>query len=292
MIQELNRGLADKNNKTSPNRHISGSPGKPTLIESPETNIQDDEYTLKPSPSKQKYIPSRYGVTEVMQSNQTLSKKPMLNELQQKMESVDDELSKMTPEKINNRLKEMKSYQPPNKTPKVSEFKSKPIKKSENDLLMFKEIFVAPKEKVLHDLREKEKTFSDLVHKGASKQYDRIIGFEKDESKNVRSPEPKLKKDKLHFSTPKLVEKEFLSNTVDLKDYASTLGSDKKNTQNMTNIYKSHDKLQIPPADDDNEIEGETKKSVSNERAFFEQQIQVEFLLNFPYVYHTLGQIL
>lgn len=273
MIQELNRGLADKN-KASPTKSPNPSSGKKVQLETQESQAETDQYLLKESPSKQKYIPSRYGVNEVMQSGQTLSKTALLSTLQQQMEVVDDEMAKMSPEKINNRLKEMKSYQPTSKPVKVSEFKSRPIKKAEMDLLTFKEIFVAPKEKVLHDLREKEKTFTDLIHTGAAKQYDKIIGMEKDESKNIKSPEHKFKS-KIHFSSPKLAEKELVRNTVDLNAVGIVPGTVPAKEVKNTEIYKSHDKLQIPVSADDEEPAGEPRKSHPNERVFFEQQIQV-----------------
>ena len=281
MIQELNRGLANKDTKHSPNKSLNQSSSGKALHGqlSPPREQQDDEILLKNSPSKQKYIPSRYGVNEVMQSTNTLSKNALLTDLQAQMVAVDDEMAKMTPDKINNRLKEMKSYHPPSRNVKVSEFKSKPIKKSENDLLMFKEIFVAPKERVLNDLREKEKAFTDLVHHGAARQYDKIIGVEKDETKNIKSPETKLKRETIHFSTPKLVDNELLAQTTS-PQATGLAGLVKDKTKNSN--YKSHDKLQIPniPADDDlNENVPQEKpvtKAIPNERVFFEQQIQVD----------------
>lgn len=279
MIQELNRGLAEKNPKSSPTKSPNPSSAKKVQIDPQEPQPDTEQYLLKESPSKQKYIPSRYGVNEVMQSTQSLSKTALLNTLQQQMEVVDDEMAKMSPEKINNRLKEMKSYQPTSKPVKVSEFKSRPIKKAEMDLLTFKEIFVAPKEKVLHDLREKEKTFTDLIHTGAAKQYDKIIGMEKDESKNIKSPEHKFK-NKIQFSSPKLAEKDLVRNTVDLNAIGITPGTvPAKDAKNTDLIYKSHDKLQIPTAPDDeaNEPADGPRKSHPNERVFFEQQIQVNF---------------
>jgi len=276
MIQELNKGLADKNVKNSPNKSISLN--KQSLLTSPDKNQPEDDILLKNSPSKQKYIPSRYGVNEVMQSNNTLSKTALLSDLQQQMQLVDDEMSKMSPEKINNRLKEMKSYHPPSRIAKVSEFKSKPIKKSESDLLMFKEIFVVPKEKVLHDLREKEKAFTELIHEGASKQYDKIIGVDKDESKNIKAQEQKLKREKVHFSTPKLADpNDARLNTLGNKDVGLVGMLGGMNKDKSANVYKSHDKLQVvlPTDDDDKEQLPEIPKTTSNERVFFEQQIQV-----------------
>ena len=42
------------------------------------------------------------------------------------------------------------------KTIAPREFHSKPIKKKETDLIMYRDIFVAPKQKILFDLKEKE----------------------------------------------------------------------------------------------------------------------------------------
>jgi len=137
---------------------------------------------------------------------------------------------------------------------------------------MFKEIFVAPKEKVLHQLKDKEKNFNDLVHNSSTKQYDKIVGMEKDQSKNIFSVDQKLKREKVHFSTPKLPANELLANTLANKDIGLGLSKDK------ASVYKSHDKLQIPPAGDEdlNGPEPEINKGLSNERVFFEQQIQVQ----------------
>jgi len=279
MIHEPQRGTTERNTKVSPQRINKSDSANKGLLESPPRE-QPSDILLKNSPSKQKYIPSRYGVNEAMQSNNTLSKNTLLNDLQHQMEMVDDAMSKMTPEKINNRLKEMKSYHPPSRSLKVvSEFKSKPIKKAENDLLMFKEIFVAPKEKVLHELRDKEKNFNDLVHNSSTKQYDKIVGVQKDESKNIFSTDSKLKREKVHFSTPKLPSNELATNTLSNRDIglAGTVGLS-KDKANMANVYKSHDKLQIPPLNEDdlNGPEHDINKGLSNERVFFEQQIQVQ----------------
>ena len=282
MIQDLNRGIPGKPIKNSPKKSLSPRPSKNNLFSSPLKERPDEGYFLRNSPHRHKYVPSRYGVSEVMQSTNGLSKNALLNNLQQKIEMVDDEMSKMSPEKMNNRLKEIKSYQPPSKSPIVSEFKSKPIRKSENDFLAFKEIFVAPKEKILYELREKEKVFTDLIHQGAQKQYDKLIGVEKDEPKNINTTENKLKRTTINFSTPNLIDNESLTSTFYAKEPSlnTTRGFSDK-TMNFRNVYKSHNKLQIPVTteEDFNEPEQqetkETKRIIPSERIFFEQQIQV-----------------
>eukprot|EP00330_Aristerostoma_sp_ATCC50986_P004818 CAMPEP_0114577038 /NCGR_PEP_ID=MMETSP0125-20121206/1741_1 /TAXON_ID=485358 ORGANISM="Aristerostoma sp., Strain ATCC 50986" /NCGR_SAMPLE_ID=MMETSP0125 /ASSEMBLY_ACC=CAM_ASM_000245 /LENGTH=70 /DNA_ID=CAMNT_0001766035 /DNA_START=363 /DNA_END=575 /DNA_ORIENTATION=- len=65
------------------------------------------------------------------------------------------------------------------------------------DLLMFKEIFVEPKQKVLHNLKDKEKAFSNLIHKGASTQYDKILGIYKDEDKKTQAHQKPVREKKL-----------------------------------------------------------------------------------------------
>lgn len=46
---------------------------------------------------------------------------------------------------------------------------------------MYKDIFVQPKADALLELKEKEKDFEALFHKGQSKQYDKILNIQKDE---------------------------------------------------------------------------------------------------------------
>jgi len=42
---------------------------------------------------------------------------------------------------------------------------------------MYKDIFVQPKADALLELKEKEKDFEALFHKGQSKQYDKILNI-------------------------------------------------------------------------------------------------------------------
>ena len=51
---------------------------------------------------------------------------------------------------------------------KPEEFKKKPLRRTENDFQMYKDIFVAPKEKILTELKEKEKDFEKLFHHGTA----------------------------------------------------------------------------------------------------------------------------
>lgn len=50
---------------------------------------------------------------------------------------------------------------------------------------MYKDIFVQPKADALEELKEKEKDFEALFHKGQGKQYDKILGIQEDEEKVV-----------------------------------------------------------------------------------------------------------
>jgi len=276
MIQELNRRLNPVKMRDSPNRSVDGSVTK-SLVSSPPRQKKDEE-SNNDSPSKAKYLPSRYGANDLLQSSVQLSKSTLLNELQQQMAVVDDEISKMPPEKITNRLKEIRNLHPVKpRGVKITELKNKPIKKSEMDFLMFKEIFVEPKEKVLHELKEKEKTFANLIHKGAAVQYDKILGVHKDEEKiNIRSPEPKntLKKNKLYASTPHLPQtdlaKSLQTNGSNTK-LLQTIQSDQSKVASTTKINTQNEEVREIVEKTDT-----TKKSPTlDERAFFEQQIQV-----------------
>ena len=68
---------------------------------------------------------------------------------------------------------------------KAEEPKKKPLKRSENNFMVFKEIFVEPKEKKLSDLKEKEKKFEELFSVGAQKLYDKILNIY-DEDKDTK----------------------------------------------------------------------------------------------------------
>lgn len=55
---------------------------------------------------------------------------------------------------------------------------------------MYKEIFVQPKATALLELKEKEKDFENLFHKGLAKQYDKILNINKDDdSKSPKKTE-------------------------------------------------------------------------------------------------------
>jgi len=277
MFHELNKDLFDKSLRKSSSRSPNPNQSKQAAFFSPPKEKQG-EYFMRKSPNKLKYVPSRYGVREVMQSTNNFSKNTLLNDLQQKIELVEDEMSKMSPEKMNNRLKEIKSYHPLRKSPIVSEYKSKPIRKSENDFLKYKNIFVAPKQKILYDLREKEKAFTDLIHLGSQKQYNKIIGVDQDESKNIKASANKLKRESINFSAPNLNNNGIFTSTFQSNgsSFRRTRGSSEE--KNIWNIYNSHNRLQTTINNEEDLIEltvHEGKKIILKERVFFEQQIQV-----------------
>ena len=87
------------------------------------------------------------------------------------------------------KVKEFKDIVPSNvRITKPREFKSKPLRRTENDFLMYKEIFVQPKEVILSGLKEKEKDFEDLFHTGTQRQYDKILNIynEENDKSNVK----------------------------------------------------------------------------------------------------------
>lgn len=43
--------------------------------------------------------------------------------------------------------------------------------------MIYKEIFVQPKQQKLSDLKEKEKDFEELFHRGTAKQYEKILNI-------------------------------------------------------------------------------------------------------------------
>ena len=53
--------------------------------------------------------------------------------------------------------------------------------------MMYKEIFVQPKANALMELKEKEKDFEALFHKGQAKQYDKILSIHKEEEERTVS---------------------------------------------------------------------------------------------------------
>ncbi|EGR32634.1 hypothetical protein IMG5_076640 [Ichthyophthirius multifiliis] len=67
----------------------------------------------------------------------------------------------------------------------ASGFKKKPLTRLESDFQMYKEIFVAPKEQKLEDLKEKEKNFENLFHEDRAKQYDKILHIFNEEKQKM-----------------------------------------------------------------------------------------------------------
>ncbi len=77
---------------------------------------------------------------------------------------------------------------------------------------MYKEIFVAPKEKKLTELKEKEKEFDQLLYHGTKKQYEKILNI-------YNEQEEKNKQQKLKFGeNPDLIkEKQIMHLKEDVK---------------------------------------------------------------------------
>lgn len=66
---------------------------------------------------------------------------------------------------------------------------------------MYKDIFVQPKADALQELKEKEKDFEALFHKGQAKQYDKILGVKEEEEKPVKNLLGSLLNEQLMKST-------------------------------------------------------------------------------------------
>ena len=97
------------------------------------------------------------------------------------MEKIDDHLPLIDESQLKKKLASSKNI--PLLAHKVilaGEYKKKPLRRHENDLLLYKEIFVQPKERILVELKEKEKNFESLLYEGSVKEDDRIVGGEEE----------------------------------------------------------------------------------------------------------------
>ncbi|KAM3147528.1 hypothetical protein pb186bvf_000335 [Paramecium bursaria] len=119
---------------------------------------------------KKNYQPSRFVVAERLQPI-TYKAKEVLNEFQSKIEEFGTSAKQLQPSQT--------------RVTQPKEYKKKPLRRVDNDLQMYKDIFVQPKADALEELKEKEKDFEALFHKGQGKQYDKILGIQEDEEKVV-----------------------------------------------------------------------------------------------------------
>ena len=238
---------------------------------------------LSPSPPQKKHLPSRVNANEILANTVQFSKSSLLNQLESNMVTLDNNFSKLDPDKLNNRIKEMQRYHPSKKPLKATEFKQKPIKRAEMDFNFYKEIFVQPKEKVLNELKEKEKTFEELFYKGASKQYDKILNPSKEENRprvftEIHSPNSSPR------DFPSGMQKSLILNEAttskltnfgdgkEIKQLSSPISLDNLHSDLNPVLNKIIELDAIPMAN--------SKSNIQNERTFFDQQIQVVNFLN------------
>lgn len=251
MIQQLNDKLQKKSENVNPQR-----PKNPSEMTPPRTG--------------KNYMPSRFNVNERVPPI-TYSSKVVLNDLENKVESLDDNLVNIEEAKFSKKVAESKTILPMvSKITVPNEFKKKPLRRHENDFLLYKEIFVQPKEKVLIELKEKEKNFENLFYEGASKQYDKILNIYDEENEKQKEKMLKTKKD------PKKAKED--ANKLILKsknEYYEKNGKDSSNMMTVEDKNKStvlkNDSVVIAQ-----EIGTQEKKNI--ERNFFDQQIQVSMV--------------
>ena len=235
-----------------------------TIISAKNTTTE-----LSSSPPKN-YLPSRLNVNEILTHTVQYSKSSLLNQLESNMVTLDNDFSKLDSDKLNNRIKEMQRYHPSQKSLKAIEFKQKPIKRAEMDFQIYKEIFVQPKEKMLSELKAKEKTFEELFYKGASKQYDKILN-PSEENKHKPIAE-KLSPDfssRLAFNDIPATS----INSTDVKvfnQHNGYISVDNSNPELTPNL------AQNKIIETDTKIITNPKDKTQNERTFFDQQIQVD----------------
>ena len=101
-------------------------------------------------------------------------KKSMLSKHETQMCNLDIALTKMDVPSINKIKKEAKASQQVYKPFHEKQYNRKPLTRLEKNMLLFKEIFIIPEEERIHELKEKEKEFTDLVLNKVNEQYDKL----------------------------------------------------------------------------------------------------------------------
>ncbi|KAL4494443.1 hypothetical protein ABPG72_019853 [Tetrahymena utriculariae] len=161
-------------NKTSSNKFFSSHATLPMTKSIIDIPFKDP--TFKP------LLPSRYNVNEKVKPITYVSKE-VLVDLEGKVEQL--EIAKIDEKQ---KIKEFKNLQPcAFRVKQPQQFKNKPLRRQESDFQMFKEIFVAPKEKKLEDLKEKEKDFENLFHHDRAKQYEKILHIYNEENEKMKT---------------------------------------------------------------------------------------------------------
>lgn len=122
--------------------------------------IENNQSFLVYSFKEKNYNPSRFLMKDKLPSISAKSKHS-LHILENKLTKLDDKLSTLNPEdSIEQKVKVQKKgplYPLLKNVSQSVEFKTKPLNKREADFMLFKEIFVAPKEKVLKVLKDKQR---------------------------------------------------------------------------------------------------------------------------------------
>ena len=269
----------------------------PNLNKSPKKHMEDPF-----SPTKTKYLPSRYGTAEVFNAMNTTKRTTMLHSLESDMAGLDHQISKLKPDVIPDRLREARSHNAPLSVFKPHEFKKKPMKKADMDFQMYQEVFVSPKEQVLHKLKEKEKVIDSLFNSVSTPNYDNPLGdpradnkpkfsFNSTSTKSLSRPErqvnfkskalqsvqsqnvlthesvelPKSRLQETRSENKLIREKDLIKNTT---ISGGMLGAD--SNINDLEIANALEATAEPENHDDS-------KKLHNERVFFDQQIQVSW---------------
>ena len=144
-----------------------------------------DQFSRKPK----NYLPSRKNANERASKRPIYSPKLVLGDLQSRMTELDNMMSVADRKNIEQKVMEYKAIEPlQTRVQTAKDFRKKPLRRQDYDFLLYKEIFVNPKERMLKELSEKEKNFTNLLNEGATKTYDKILNIynEENEVKKVK----------------------------------------------------------------------------------------------------------
>lgn len=308
LIHELNQKVPPTKKHGDDDINSKGSVHGMTKSPGGKKEIGDNG---SPSASKSKYKPSRYGTADVHNAANPIKRAQMLHTLENNMTQLDNNLSKLNPELVESRLKEAKGNQPQLTKFVPNEFKKRPIKKADMDFQMYQEIFIAPKEQVLHQLKEKEKAFENLFHSGASRQYDKVLSVSKEENtprygfQETSKPGNRNKSpDNPHNKTKSMHVTQSHKTIRNDPDLAKSMLNDSKSETKLLRDKESLKNITIPGGiidmkindNDLNDALGEpvkgnnakNNKAIHNERVFFDQQIQVCMNLTYELLINKL----
>ncbi|KRW98401.1 hypothetical protein PPERSA_12880 [Pseudocohnilembus persalinus] len=160
---------------------VSQMPKKPTFVTPEELKVE----------SRKGYLPKRFNINDRIQPI-TYNQSMVLGKIENQVDELDQKFAKTIDVKQQNTLKEqeLQKIRPSQKRlEKPHDFKNKPLRRHENDFIMYKEIFVQPKQNRLNNLKEKEREFEELFHTGTQKQYDKILHiYDEDKEKTKQIP--------------------------------------------------------------------------------------------------------